>query len=244
MSFASSDPHVSSLDEKPLTGYRGISVAAVLTLVLGSASALALVHPLLWVLPPLTVAVAVVALRAIDAEGSMLTGRGLALAGMSLALVFGLWAPARVLSRQWQLYRQARVFADEWFELVRTGKLPEAHQLSLPHADRQLPGTLLSSVYEKSLDAGAKLKSFYEEKPAKTIAALGDRATYRFRAGAGIAPREFITEHIALDYVVTYEEDGREKTLPVRIVLDRDEGDNGRFRWRVRAINDPNRITD
>lgn len=244
MSFASSDPQISSLDEKPLTGYRGISVAAVLTLALGIASSLALVHPFLWVVPLITIVTAVAALRAISIEGSNLTGRGLALAGMSLALLFGLWAPTRVISRQWQLYHQGQVFAEEWLDLVRAGKLQEAHQLALPRAERQPPGTKLETVYEQSEDLKKRFKNFFAEKPVKTMAARGDQATYAYAGGMGVSPREFLTEHIALGYTMRYEDNGQPRTQPLRIVLDRDESDTSRFYWRVREIADLNRADD
>lgn len=242
MSFASSDPHVSSLDDSPVLGYRRISVSAVIALVLGIASALALVHPFLWTVPAAAVVVAIFALRAIANESSMLTGRGLALTGLALALVFGMWAPARTLSRQWQLYHQARVFADEWLALVHEGKLYEAHQLTVPHAERQIANADLAPIYEQSADVKAGYDRFFSERPAKTLARLGKRATYTYIGGAGISPREFITEHIALDYRVVYEEGGRERTLPIRIVLDRDQGPDQEYRWLIRAVNDPNAV--
>src|SRR5688500_10904316 len=97
----SDQPHVSSLDETALASYQGVSIMAVLALLLGVASALALVHPFLWVVPPVAVVLSILAIRAIDAPDSNLTGRRLAIAGLALALLFGLWAPSRVLTRQW-----------------------------------------------------------------------------------------------------------------------------------------------
>lgn len=238
----SDQPHVSSLDETALASYQGVSIMAVLALLLGMASALALVHPFLWVVPPVAVVLSILAIRAIDAPDSNLTGRRLAIAGLALALLFGLWAPSRVLTRQWQLYRQARAFADDWLELIRQGELQAAHQLTLPHIERQKPGVSLEKIYSESDEAKNRYQNFFGDKPAKTIAALGDEATYEYAGGNGVA-RETFSEHVALSYRVRHAENGREREFPIRVVLDRQEGKEGRFYWLVRAVNDPTRAT-
>lgn len=242
MSSASSDPHISSLDERPLSGYRGVSVAAVLAGLLGVASALALVHPLLWIVPLVTIVVALVALRAIQRDGSNLTGSGLALCGLALALLFGLWAPARLLSRQWQLYHQAQVYADEWLELIRQGKLHEAHQLALQPVERQPAGTKLEPIYGQSEQLTKRYKTFYSESPLKKMAAAADKASYHFLGGDGIAPPEHSTEQVALKYEMQYENAAQARSQTIRVVLDREETENGSFVWRISEIADPNRV--
>jgi hypothetical protein len=241
----SMEPHVSSLDEKPLAAYRGVSVTAVIALTLGVASVLALVHPLLWAVPPIAIVVAVVAIRTIDAPDSNLTGRNLALTGLAIALVFGLWAPTRILTRQAKLFSQARSFADEWFELVRTGKLHEAHQLSLSPIERQKPGTSIEAAYGASAELKKMNKDFWSSSPVvRQLADLGEQATYEYVGGEGVSPREFVTEHIALNYRVRYNENGQERILPIRIGLDRNStGEKTRYTWRVRGLADPNRVT-
>jgi hypothetical protein len=243
MSFTSDQSHVTSLDETAVASYRGVSVLAVLTLILGLASALALAHPFLWVLPPATLVIGWLALRAIGVEGSNLTGRGLALLGMALAMVFGVWAPAQILTRQAKIYAQARVFADEWLELIRAGKLHAAHQLAVMEIERQTPGTDLEKYYQESAAAKSQLQHFYEEKPLKLMAEQGTLATYEYLGGDGISPREQTTEHIALLYLMRYPEDGREREQKIRIVLDRQELVGHReYLWHLRAVNDPNRV--
>jgi hypothetical protein len=241
--FTSEDPRVTSLDETAVAGYRGISVLAIIALLLGVASALALAHPLLWVLPPATLVVGALALRAIHAEGSTVTGRKFAILGMLLAMVFGAWAPAKILTRQAKVYAQARVFAEQWLELVRSGDLHQAHQLSMMEIERQKPGTDLETFYRESDVGKGQFKVFFEEKPAKTLAELGDKATYEYLGGDGISPKEHTTEHVALLYLMHYTDNGREREKRIRVILDRLElvGKN-EFLWRVRAVNDPNRV--
>jgi hypothetical protein len=240
----SMETHVTSLDEKPLAGYRGVSVTAVLALILGVASILALVHPLLWVVPPVAVVVALIAIRAIDAPDSNLTGRSLALVGLAIALVFGLWAPSRAITRQAKLFSQARVYADEWFELVRAGKLHEAHQLTLAPIERQKPGASLEAAYSASANLEKMNKDFWNDTPLmRDISSLKDQARYEYAGGEGISPKEFVTEHIALNYVMRYTESGNEFAVPIRIALDRSAtAEQNKYTWRIRGVIDPNRV--
>jgi hypothetical protein len=239
MTSTSPEPHVSSLDEAPLTGYRKVSLAAVLALIAGLVSTLALAHPFLWIVPPIAVVLAIVALRTIAAEDADVTGKNLAVIGLMFALVFGLWAPARVLTRQWHLYSQAHFFADEWFDLLRAGKLHEAHQLTLPPIERQLPGANLAKVYRDSVEVGRGYKNFFEAKPAKLLAQWASQAEYRYAGGDFVGPVDARVEQIALLYRVRQEADGRAREANLRIVLDRQKGENGRFFWRVRGVEDP-----
>lgn len=243
MSSASHQPTVSSLDETAVTTYRSISLAAVLALVFGCASALALIHPFLWVIPAVAVVIAIVALRGIAREGANLTGRGLALTGMVLALFFGTWAPTRIITRQAHLYRQARPYADQWLELMRAGKILEAHQLMQLAGERQKPGASLEVFYKNNADARKQLEHSFELKPALTIRSQAGNATYQYLGGDGVSTDDGgHSEFISLRYLMRYEEHGLTKETPVRIVLQRGDSEQpGVYYWSIRAIVDPNR---
>lgn len=243
MSSASQQPHVSSLDETAVTTYRSISLAAVLALLFGCASALALVHPFLWVVPVVAVVTAIFALRGIAREGANLTGRGLAIMGLVLALFFGTWAPARIVTRQMHLYRQARPYADQWLELVRAGQLYEAHQLMKLAGERQKPGSSLEVFYTNSAEARKDLDHAFEMKPALTLRSQAENATYEYLGGDGVSSEEGgHIEFVSLRYLMRYEEHGLAKETPIRIVLQRgDSEEPGVFYWSIRAIVDPNR---
>ncbi len=241
MSSASHQPHVSSLDETAVSTYRSISLAAVLALVFGCASALALIHPFLWVIPAVAVVIAIVALRGIAREGANLTGRGLAITGLVLALFFGSWAPTRIVTRQSHLYRQARPYADQWLELMRAGKLYEAHQLMQIAGERQKPGSSLEVFYKNSSDARKQLDHSFELKPALTIRNQAGDATYEYLGGDGVSSEEGgHIEFVSLRYLMRYEEHGLAKETPVRIVLQRGDSEQpGVYYWSIRTIVDP-----
>jgi hypothetical protein len=71
--------------------YRSLSALAVVAFLLGILSLLALLSPILWVVPLCAVAVGAIALRAIY-QDSQKSGERLAKIGLLLALTVGLWA--------------------------------------------------------------------------------------------------------------------------------------------------------
>lgn len=240
MSFTSESPRAGQADESQLDGYRTISVAAILALVLGVASSLALAYWLLLIVPAMAIVVAIVALRQIQTEGSNLTGRGLALTGLALALIFGIWAPTRLASRDQHLYSQAQGYADEWFDLIHHGKLYDAHQLTLHEAERQPPGTTLENFYEKSSEALQKYDRFYKEGVLKNLLPLGDQVTYEFVGRAGIPPLELTGQVVLLDYRAKWEEQGKPKSKVIRVAMERqNQYETNDYLWRVRDVLAP-----
>lgn len=245
MPFTSDEPAVHTLDETQLAGYRGVSVLALVALVFAGASALALAHPLLWVVPPVAAVLAILALRQINAEGSNVTGRGIALLALFLALVFGVWAPSRLLSRQWTLYAQARVFADQWLALFKEGKREELHQLTLREVERQDPGADLKKFYAESLVGGDALRRMFNTRPPKTLIELGDRATYEYVGGEFVPPPENHRQSVWLAYRVKYEEQGQTRVLPLWIELQRERVANTNdYLWHVQSLTDTLQISE
>ena len=135
------------IDSEQIVTYRAICPWAVAALLLGGTSALALVHPGLWIVPPLAAIMAVYALRTIVNRKAELIGSSLALAGLAMALFFGVWGPARLVTRQAKLYSEARSRAEEWIDLVRDGRLHEAYELHLKADERQSAGISLADYY-------------------------------------------------------------------------------------------------
>jgi hypothetical protein len=78
------------LDDNPADAYRAISTAAVASLVLGLLSALALLDWWLALIPFAGVIVGFVALRTIRNQPQEYTGRGVAIVGIALAVLFWL----------------------------------------------------------------------------------------------------------------------------------------------------------
>src|SRR6476646_8224154 len=73
-------------DAEQATGYRTLSVLAIIGLVIGIISWVALFHPLLIVVPLVGIGVSILALRQISTNPSVIAGHGVALVGLALCI--------------------------------------------------------------------------------------------------------------------------------------------------------------
>jgi hypothetical protein len=122
--------------------YVAINVAAVLTLLLGIASALALVTSLLLVIPVAGVVCGIVALRQIGDSNGTQTGRGIAWGGIALSVLFAAVVGGRVVldNLQTRSDRAAVVGAVEQFgrKLIASDFQGAYNDLS-PRMQQRLP---------------------------------------------------------------------------------------------------------
>ena len=114
--------------------YRSLSTLAVVALLLGLCSPLAFVAPLLLAFPLVTIATAWLALARIRASGDCLTGRPLALAGIVLAVLFGVASLSHDYVRYSLSIRLANGAAQRWLSLVSGGRIDEALEVMTPEA--------------------------------------------------------------------------------------------------------------
>ena len=87
--------------------YRQINGLAILGVLLGGASILALSHPAFWGIPLIAAGLNWRALRQIHSQPEALKGRTAALLGMALSLIFGLTAPLLAIGQEIGNRRQA-----------------------------------------------------------------------------------------------------------------------------------------
>src|SRR5436190_22132554 len=118
--------------EGDLDSYRAVSGFAVVSLLVGIASAVVIVVPMMWFVPLLGVCLSLMALARIAAAGPVLEGRKLALLGLALSIIFVVEVPVEYLSTRWWLVREAQPTAEELFAALRQGDPFKAHELSLP----------------------------------------------------------------------------------------------------------------
>ncbi len=101
--------------------YRPISTLAVLSLVAGCSSVLALISQILWVVPLFAVSISIAAIRDTSAQGSQKNGRGMALIGLALSVGFGVQSFA-VFSGNTLIDRsRARETVSRWHRVIRAG---------------------------------------------------------------------------------------------------------------------------
>jgi len=213
--------------------YRSVSVAAIFALVLGLFAWLAMISPLLWMVPLVGAALSVWALRGIAGSDGALTGRGLALAGLALSLFFGAAAPAATVSDHYWLRSEARPVAEHWFQLLRDDQPHQAHQLTLNPGLRQLEGSDLWSFYRNSPDDYEALQRFTNEPLVHALLKLGPQAQVRYFGTQRYLHYEG-KQQVAQYYAITYPQDGDEHTFFARVALERSlNPKTGAVQWRV-----------
>ena len=136
-------------DERPEMGDEtSMNPWAIVSLLLGIASVVAVVSPLLWVLPIVTILTGLMALRSIAASEQAVRGRGMVVFALTLACFLGGLAPVRHVSRQRALFTQAGKQVEAWVDLFRQGKYMEAHQLQLGFQERATAEASLVEFYK------------------------------------------------------------------------------------------------
>jgi positive regulator of sigma E activity len=211
--------------------YRSLSVGAVVVLVLALFSFVALISPLLWFFPVVAIVVGAAVLGSL-ARHPEKSGRGTVVFAMTLAIFFGSWAPARHFSRQWHLYGEARVMADEWLDLICKKRLRAAHQLHLRPVRRLEAGQSIDDYYESNTMAQNGMRMLYENQPLSVIIAQEEDPTFEF-----VAPithrHDGREDSMILRYIVHYEADDQPVDLPIDVVVVCQTQPSGRHDWHI-----------
>lgn len=121
--------------------------SGLVALLLGVVSAGAVATMQMIVVPILAVAIACYALRPAKGAHVQPAGRGLAVVGMCLALLFGSWGYGYFKVRESQLASGSAVFAENWLNVLGEGKREIAYELTQPRHQRQIQNMPLKTYY-------------------------------------------------------------------------------------------------
>lgn len=216
-----------------IESYRPLCGRAVVAVLLGAISPLALFAPFLWVLPLGGLVASVAALRAIGAVVPPMLGRTGALAGLALSLIFGVAGPVDWACYRWQIRREATQFAMQWFDFVRQREPHKAFQLRLAAETRSPLDDALWQVYYEGSDLRQMLEDFLNDKTVRTLMALGDKATIRYfdtEAQEGEGESDLVDQ----SYAVTYPAPERPTTFFITLHMQRSRPrDSDRAFWRI-----------
>ncbi len=159
--------------------YRTVEPWAIAALVLGAASATALLDPILWLVPLLGLGAGFVALARLHGDANR-SGRPAALIGLALSIVFGM-APLAQLATTWiMLARQSRAVGDQFMEFLQEQSPEKALMLRFAPDQRRPFDELLWAYYKNDNEAKQNLQTFVEHPLVKTLLALGPKAEIRF----------------------------------------------------------------
>jgi hypothetical protein len=234
MSTPGAEDSIGRLEDETADGYQRVSALAVGGAVTGLAAALALAHPLLWIVPGVGLLVSGLALRQIGRGEGELGGRRWALAGLCLSVAFGVAAPVALASDRWWLTSQARPAAEQWLAALAAGRPGAAHQLTLAPEARRPAESDLEEFYRLDRGAGGALRNFVDQPLVHALLVLGGRARAQFVESGPLVHAEGRDE-ILLAYLVTWTGPGGKQSLVVKMILRRTpDRFSGAFRWQIK----------
>jgi hypothetical protein len=218
-----------------VSGYRAFSPVAIASLTCGILSPLALIGPLLLLLPVLGVGLAILALRAIAQSRGELVGRRLALSGMALSLIFGTAGPAQSAATTARLSAAARPIADQFFAYLREGQPHFAHQLTMTANRRRALNENLWSYYGDTKENREELTNWVEQPVPRFLLDRGEQAEVRYYApGAVVAGSD--PQYVDLIYAVTYPTPSGKQSFFVRVTVERRNLPSGDVSWRIAGL--------
>ncbi len=231
MADSGSAPSLSEYPEPELE-YRSVEPWSLIGLSLGLLSAVALLGPVLWLVPAVGVVANLIALRRLKLDTNRI-GRSVALLGLALSVIFGVAPAAHKAASFVILSRQARPVADRWFEFLRENSPEKA--LILRYAPDQRPpiDDFVSTYFRHDKEARDDLERFVKIPAVRTLLELGPRANIRFYKTASVAT-EGDRGLVNFYYTVTYGDGADKKTFFLSIVLERNATKmSGASPWRV-----------
>lgn len=227
--------------EESLSSYRSLNRAAVLALILGISSVLSLIHWLLLIIAVAAILVAVIALRQIAARPDELLGRKLAIAAITLAVFFLSYGLTREFSRRNVMKQQAREHAEQWFQMLQKGDLPnlyKAFELEKPYPERQPEGTDLAerfgdpnqfepvegmSTDTEMMDAYVPRRNFHSfvhRELIQLIVGLGTQSEFNFVRIVGFV-QGASQDVVILEYELNYDKGGEATSTPLFVKMGR-----------------------
>jgi len=219
----------------PQQDYRTIEPWAVGGLLLGVLSVVAMFGGLPWLLPGLGIVVNLVALRRIHRNANR-SGRGAALFGLALSVIFAVAPGAQMAASRLILPRQAREVADQFFQFLREQSPEKALMLRYAPDKRRPFDEMLWTYFRNDKESNDHLRIFVEAPVVRTILELGPRADIRFYGTRGVATdgsRGLVTYY----YTVTYPDGDGKKTFFVNVLMERKPTFKpGINPWRVAGI--------
>ncbi|RCS52996.1 DUF4190 domain-containing protein [Bremerella cremea] len=157
-----------SAENEDLMQYREISRLAISGLVLGILSVMAVFTSVLWIVPVIAIVICLVAYYHIG-RSELLTGQGMALAGMGLAAIWLGLSITQVQVKQYALVTASREMAAQWLDLILQKKFMEAHQMSMHPSARPPAKTALPAFYAENEMRTEDLQGFESRDIVKAI---------------------------------------------------------------------------
>ena len=164
-----------------LAQYRPISPLAIIALLVGLASGIAIFHNLLWLVPLIGVVLSAVALKQTAPPDAIATGRTAAIIGLALSVLFGVMAITTTVIEKRLVDKQAVEFASGWLNIARSGNLPQAAEWFRAPVTRLPPESNYAKFYELNEDAQTLLAKVSSGEAMKQVLALREEDPITFQ---------------------------------------------------------------
>ncbi len=210
--------------------YRSLSPVAILGLVLGLLSPLALVTPFLMPLPVVAVLLSWIAARSIRKSPETKAGFGLALAGLglSVAVLGAIYARGYVATILQQ--SAAERVAAQFLKRLRSGDIAGAYDLKQEHHKRLPTAEAAAIFYEANEEAAQQLAEFADNPAVRCLASGDDPKILRRLEVQKLRYGKFAT---GIVYRTSEEGAAEEKQREVSLILERSSPRASRPAWRV-----------
>jgi hypothetical protein len=226
------DVHITDRQDAELATYRALAGQAVLGLIFGLLAPLAMIDPMLWAIPMFGAVFSWWGLRRIKSHPAELLGSKIALAGLTLSLLFLAAAPTDWLVYRRMVRSEARQFSSLWFKYLAQDEPHKAHQLTVLPQAREPLNDRLWDYYRVSPQSRESLEKFVEMPLVRTLLELGPKAQVRFYTTAAQMHSD-ASDWVDQYYAVTYEEDGERKSFFVAVRMARRTLSTGAAAWRI-----------
>jgi len=172
--IAAFSDHSGDIRQDELTQYRPISPLAVIALLVGLVSGLAIFHNLLWLVPVIGIVLSAVALKHTAPPDAIVSGRTAAIIGLAFSVLFGAMAVTTTFVEKRIVDKHAVEFASNWMNIARSGNLPQAAEWMRAPGVRLPYESDYTKFYESNEDAQTLLTNLSSGKAMKHVLALDE----------------------------------------------------------------------
>jgi len=236
-------PRITEGRDEEISQYRSVCAASVIGLLLSLLSPLAVVSQSLLLVPLLGMVVCLIGLWRISRRPDELIGRKAALVGLAISCLFAAAVASGRYYHERLLVGEAERFASIWMEQLAEGRPYNACQLLLDRDERHVLGDDLDEYYQSH----PKLREIIDERyldnsAVQTLLAAGATAKIESVQTTGVWRKPELA-YVHLLYWISYEEDGQQKTMPLKLGLERKPQDDGTASWKIfDATDDPDEV--
>jgi len=231
-------PHLQASDEPELVQYRSVSGLAMVGLLVGLLSWLAMLSRALWVIPLAGLIINAIALRRIAILAPAIVGRKAALVGLLLSAAFAAAGPVQWTSYRWLMRNEARQFGLTWFDFLARGQPHKAFELLSSAPTRPPLDDALWRKYPQNSRARREIEGFVRRPSVAALLALRGNAQVRYYDTED-QWQDRDGDWVYQTYAVTCPVEGEPTTFFVGLVMQRSlESSAGRAFWKISNIRD------